>query len=286
MCKETNENKEILFFEDPDKIYGLMTGTTNIKANNIIDNEFAYGTECEKLLGKCQGLYNEVDNMDEYPLFEKFYDLLYQVTTNYYIISFYNLGAEDFSAYQVGFFEQFFKFVECYMYIKVKQETLQATVLDKVIYDLNNILEIFVKKSVKYGKMFRNLKLEKCVNNKNISIHMEKFKKVEEILSNKRNYIDENLISIWSKCKKLINEMKNTTLHTICANDPVYQKDRLLEKESVELYEQLELTAEEKSIINNYLSAIKKVHQDFEVNCYITGMIDMNDILKLFNFID
>ena len=80
-----------------------------------------------------------------------------------------------------------------------------------------------------------------------------------------------------------MDSMKNQTLEKLLKDDIEYQ-ERIKEiKQLYQLFEKLELTEQQRGIINALIARENEQEYDCNVNAYMAGMLDVYEILKMFN---
>lgn len=83
--------------------------------------------------------------------------------------------------------------------------------------------------------------------------------------------------------KLVMDSMKNQTLEKLLKDDIEYQ-ERIKEiKQLYQLFEKLELTEQQRGIINTLIARENEQEYDYNINAYIAGMLDAYEILKMFN---
>ncbi len=83
--------------------------------------------------------------------------------------------------------------------------------------------------------------------------------------------------------KLVMDSMKNQTLEKLLKDDIEYQ-ERIKEiKQLYQLFEKLELTEQQRGIINALIARENEQEYDCNVNAYMAGMLDAYEILKMFN---
>ena len=83
--------------------------------------------------------------------------------------------------------------------------------------------------------------------------------------------------------KLAMDSMKNRTLDELLKNDAEYQKITTELKQMHQSYKQLELTEEQRNIIDTLIARENEREYDIKVNAYMAGMLDGYEILKMFN---
>lgn len=90
-----------------------------------------------------------------------------------------------------------------------------------------------------------------------------------------------------SEIKELLklaaDSMKNRTLNELLENDNEYQKRFKEEKEALKAVDELELSEEQRDIVDTLIARKDEVEYDYHVNSYMAGMLDAYEILKQFN---
>lgn len=89
-----------------------------------------------------------------------------------------------------------------------------------------------------------------------------------------------------SEVKELLklaaDSMKNRTLNELLENDTEYQKRFKEEKEALKAVEELELSEEQRDIVDTLIARKDEAEYDYHVNIYMAGMLDAYEILKQF----
>lgn len=83
--------------------------------------------------------------------------------------------------------------------------------------------------------------------------------------------------------KLVMDSMKNQTLEKLLKDDIEYQKRIKEIKQLYQLFEKLELTEQQRGIINALIARENQQEYDCNVNAYMAGMLDVYEILKMFN---
>lgn len=90
-----------------------------------------------------------------------------------------------------------------------------------------------------------------------------------------------------SEVKELLklaaDSMKNLTLNELLENDTEYQKRFKEEKEALKAVDELELSEEQRDIVDTLIARKDEAEYDYHVNSYMAGMLDAYEILKQFN---
>lgn len=90
-----------------------------------------------------------------------------------------------------------------------------------------------------------------------------------------------------SEVKELLklaaDSMKNLTLNELLENDTEYQKRFKEEKEALKVVDELELSEEQRDIVDTLIARKDEAEYDYHVNSYMAGMLDAYEILKQFN---
>lgn len=76
--------------------------------------------------------------------------------------------------------------------------------------------------------------------------------------------------------------MKNRTLNELLENDTEYQKRFKEEKEALKAVDALELSEEQRNIVDTLITRKNEVEFDYNVNTYMAGMLDAYEIFKQF----
>ena len=80
-----------------------------------------------------------------------------------------------------------------------------------------------------------------------------------------------------------MDSMKNQTLEKLLKDDIEYQKRIKEIKQLYQLFEKLELTEQQRGIINALIARENQQEYNCNVNAYMAGMLDVYEILKMFN---
>lgn len=83
--------------------------------------------------------------------------------------------------------------------------------------------------------------------------------------------------------KLAVDSMKDRTMKELLKDDVEYQEKTAEVREAYQLYEQLDLTEEEKEVVDTLIARKSEREYDTTVNAYIAGMLDAYQILKMFN---
>lgn len=82
--------------------------------------------------------------------------------------------------------------------------------------------------------------------------------------------------------KLVADSMKNRTLYELLENDTEYQKRFKEEKEALKAVDELELSEEQRDIVDTLIARKDEAEFDYHVNTYMAGMLDAYEILKQF----
>lgn len=82
--------------------------------------------------------------------------------------------------------------------------------------------------------------------------------------------------------KLAADSMKNRTLYELLENDTEYQKRFKEEKDALKAVDELELSEEQRDIVDTLIARKDEVEYDYHVNTYMAGMLDAYEILKQF----
>ncbi|MDD2981540.1 MAG: hypothetical protein PHN80_16435 [Hespellia sp.] len=83
--------------------------------------------------------------------------------------------------------------------------------------------------------------------------------------------------------KLAADSMKNRTLNELLGNDTEYQKRFKEEKEALKAVDELELSEEQRDIVDTLIARKDEAEYDYRVNTYMAGMLDAYEILKQFD---
>lgn len=90
-----------------------------------------------------------------------------------------------------------------------------------------------------------------------------------------------------SEIKELLklaaDSMKNRTLEELLKNDTEYQKRTAEMKRAYQSVEELELTEDQRYVIESFIARENEREYDSNVNAYMAGMLDAYEIMKIFN---
>lgn len=82
--------------------------------------------------------------------------------------------------------------------------------------------------------------------------------------------------------KLAADSMKNRTLNELLESDTEYQKRFKEEKEALKAVDELELSEEQRDIVDTLIARKDEAEYDYHVNTYMAGMLDAYEILKQF----
>lgn len=85
------------------------------------------------------------------------------------------------------------------------------------------------------------------------------------------------------RVKLAADSMKNRTLEKLLKDDTEYQKKVIKTKEALRLFKELELTKEQRDVVEFLLVSEHEKRYDYNVNTYMAGMLDAYEILKMFD---
>lgn len=83
--------------------------------------------------------------------------------------------------------------------------------------------------------------------------------------------------------KLAMDSMKNRTLEKLLNLDTEYQKRDEEFKQAYQLFKELDLTEEQKNVIETMIARDNERAYDYTVNTYMAGLIDCYMILKMFD---
>lgn len=83
--------------------------------------------------------------------------------------------------------------------------------------------------------------------------------------------------------KLAADSMKNRTLSELLKNDKEYQERVEEEKRAYHKLEILDLTEEQRSVVDMVIARKEEAEFDYRVNAYMAGMLDAYEILKQFD---
>lgn len=87
--------------------------------------------------------------------------------------------------------------------------------------------------------------------------------------------------SVKEEVKLAMDTAKNRTFFQLLELDEEYQKRLAEEKEAHKIYNQMELSEEQKGIVDTLIARSDEAHYDEEINAYMAGMIDSYAVLKV-----
>lgn len=82
--------------------------------------------------------------------------------------------------------------------------------------------------------------------------------------------------------KLAADSMKNRTLNELLESDTEYQKRFKEEKEALKAVDELDLSEEQRDIVDTLIARKDEAEYDYHVNTYMAGMLDAYEILKQF----
>lgn len=94
---------------------------------------------------------------------------------------------------------------------------------------------------------------------------------------------EKKMSEIKELLKLAADSMKNRTLNELLENDTEYQKRFKEEKEALKAVDELELSEEQRDIVDTLIARKDEAEYDYHVNSYMAGMLDAYEILKQFN---
>lgn len=83
--------------------------------------------------------------------------------------------------------------------------------------------------------------------------------------------------------KLAADSMKNETFYQLLEDDKEFQKRSEEEKQALKAVNDLELTENQKYIVDTLIARKDEIEYDYQVNAYMAGMLDGYEILKMFN---
>ncbi len=87
--------------------------------------------------------------------------------------------------------------------------------------------------------------------------------------------------SVKEEVKLAMDTAKNRTFFQLLELDEEYQKTLAEEKEAHKIYNQMELSEEQKGIVDTLIARNDEAHYNEEINAYMAGMIDSYAVLKV-----
>lgn len=82
--------------------------------------------------------------------------------------------------------------------------------------------------------------------------------------------------------KLAADSMKNRTLNELLESDTEYQKRFKEEKEALKAVDELDLSEEQRDVVDTLIARKDEAEYDYHVNTYMAGMLDAYEILKQF----
>ena len=90
-----------------------------------------------------------------------------------------------------------------------------------------------------------------------------------------------------SELKELLklaaDSLKNETLSKLLENDLEFQKKSKEEIQALKAVDELELTEEQRHIVDTLIARKDDLEYDYHINAYMAGILDGYTILKTFN---
>lgn len=83
--------------------------------------------------------------------------------------------------------------------------------------------------------------------------------------------------------KLAADSMKNETFYQLLEDDKEFQKRSEEEKQALKAVDDLELTENQRFIVDTLIARKDELEYDYHVNAYMAGMLDGYEILKMFN---
>lgn len=83
--------------------------------------------------------------------------------------------------------------------------------------------------------------------------------------------------------KLAVDSMKNRTLDELLKNDMEYQKRVEEVKQTLQAIDSLELTEDQREIVDTFIARKDEAEYDYHINAYMAGIIDAYGILRQFN---
>lgn len=187
---EWEDWKSVPSYDDADMVYALMMGAYVVEyrrlipdsIKGVIKEECAPSSNWSRQFNEACKIYNhmcltldscasdEVGNRDE-AIFEKFYDLLYEVVTTFYKVTFYNQQLQTFSSELKQCEEKYKEFMSILHNYQKALEKAKSDAspscdievwksADRLIDIFNKLIKIFYERSLKYGAHFGEYDLQ------------------------------------------------------------------------------------------------------------------------------
>lgn len=83
--------------------------------------------------------------------------------------------------------------------------------------------------------------------------------------------------------KLAADSVKNRTLYELLENDTEFQKRSEEARQALKAVDELDLTDEQREVVDTLIAKKDGVEYDYHVNAYMAGMLDGYEILKMFN---
>lgn len=83
--------------------------------------------------------------------------------------------------------------------------------------------------------------------------------------------------------KLAADSMKNRTLTELLEKDTEYLKRLEEEKQALKAVDELDLTEEQRNVIDTFIDRKGERGYDYHINSYMAGMLDAYDVLKQFD---
>ena len=186
---EWEDWKSVPSYDDPDLVYALMLGCyvaeykklIPYEIKNIIKEETVPSSDWSKEFNEAYKIYKNIcDTLDsrasekegarEDAIFEKFYDLLYNVVSVFYKATFYD-RLQEFSFEIEQCQEKYDEFLRMMHNYKKALETFESDTpspcdievwksVDKLINIFNKLIEAFYERTLEYGAYFREYDMQ------------------------------------------------------------------------------------------------------------------------------
>lgn len=187
---EWEDWKNVPSYDNADMIYALMSGAYVVEyrrlipdsIKGVIKEECAPSSNWSRQFNEACKIYNhmcltldscasgEVGNREEV-IFEKFYDLLYEVVVTFYRATFYNQQPQNLSSEIKHCEGKYNEFVDILHNYQKALETTKSNAspscdiavwksVDRLIDIFNKLIKIFYERSLKYGTYFREYDMQ------------------------------------------------------------------------------------------------------------------------------
>lgn len=94
---------------------------------------------------------------------------------------------------------------------------------------------------------------------------------------------EKQMSRITDLLKLAADSMKNRTLTELLEKDTEYLKRLEEEKQALKAVDELELTEEQRNVVDTLIARKEEREYDYHINSYMAGMLDAYEVLKEFN---